>query len=91
MNGGTGQFTGVVDSINVKGDGGGSAQLLFALRADNGDKKPLVVLSDSDPRTFAAMATVLTAAMQSGLTVQATYRSTRPTDRAIEIEIRRTW
>jgi hypothetical protein len=37
MNGTSGQFSGVVDYINVKGDQQGSAQLLFGLRAANGD------------------------------------------------------
>jgi hypothetical protein len=37
------------------------------------------------------MVPVLTAAMQNGLTVQATYRSANPTDKVIEVEIKRTW
>jgi hypothetical protein len=89
MNGTTGQFTGIVTSINVKGAGPNSGQLLFSLLADNGDKKALVVLMDSEARVFTAMTTVLTSAMEHGRIVHATFQNATPTDKAIEIEIAR--
>jgi phosphoglucomutase len=91
MNGTSGQFSGVVDSINVKGDGLNSAQLLFAVRAENGEKRPFVVSSDADARMFAATATVLSLAFENGLTVAVTFQAAHPTNKAIEVEIRRTW
>lgn len=82
-------FTGVVENINVKGSGPSSAQLLFGLRADNGEKKPFVVQIDSEARVFAAMTTLLTTAMQYSLYVHVTYDATKPTSKVSEIEIRR--
>lgn len=91
MNGTSGQFSGVVDSINVKGDGPNSAQLLFVVRAENGKNRPFVVSSDADARMFAAAATVLSLAFENGLTVAVTFQTAHPTDKAFEVEIRRKW
>jgi hypothetical protein len=89
MNGKVGHFTGVVDSINVKGAGPNSAQVLVALRDERGEKKALVVLSDSEPQVFAGMVSLLTLAFESGLTVDAWFEPAKPTDKLTELEIRR--
>lgn len=89
MNGKIGHFTGVVDSINVKGAGPNSAQVLVALRDETGGKKALVILSDSEPQVFAGMVSLLTVAFENGLAVDAWFQSASPTDKLTELEIRR--
>jgi hypothetical protein len=88
MNGGALKFTGTVQSINVKGSGPKSAQLLFSLIARDGAKKPLVVHTDTDTRAFCGMVSVLATAMQLGAPVDATYYAATPTDKATEIEVK---
>jgi hypothetical protein len=63
MNGSAFQYTGYVESINIKGVGPNSDQFLFSLISLDGSKHWSFVLdAASEPQRYAAMASLLTAA-----------------------------
>jgi hypothetical protein len=84
-----GSISGRVTSLNVKGRGPNSAQLLFTIAPKGGAPRPFVALSDAEPQVFAAMANVLTLALGSGRVVSVSFVAAHPTPIAYEIEIRR--
>ena len=82
-------ITGTVTSVNVKGYGQNSAQLLFTvLNKKTGEQKAIMVTSypDYEPQIFSSMANFVTAAYFSKQKITAGYY-TNPgeTSRSIEV------
>ncbi len=70
MNGTGFQYTGYVESINIKGVGPRSNQFLFSVVSLKGDQHWSFVLdAASEPPRYAAMASFLTAAFAGGKVV----------------------
>jgi hypothetical protein len=80
---------GEVVSINIKGRGQNSAQLLFVVRSGTGTTRAFVVTAYPafEPQVFGAMATVLSTAYALKETVMVTFEEAYPTDLAFEVEI----
>ncbi len=82
-------FQGRVTSVNVKGDGMNSAQLLFTVQDEGLAPKsmPFVALSwpALEPQVFSAMAQFVTAAYFAGSRIAVGYKETLPTALAIEV------
>jgi hypothetical protein len=69
-------ITGKVKSVNVKGKGPNSAQLLFVVEEElTGHKRPIVVTAQPayEPQVFSAMASFVIAAYFSKETITAGY------------------
>lgn len=83
------EFTGRVESINVKGDGPATShQCLFALVNGKGEHHPYL-LDRTDASRYSAMLSVLTAAYARGAKVSIAAKPNGDAPRiAIELEIR---
>jgi hypothetical protein len=82
----TGTFTGVVQEINIAGDGPNSGQLEFSLVAREGHPMTFVAEMDTEARVVAAMTTLLTMAYRANLPVSVVYRIVDDgTSRAIQV------
>lgn len=87
MVGKTWQYSGYVESINIKGVSTSGAQFLFSVISLDGRNHSSFTLDDVQPSRYAAMASVLTAAFAAGKVV---YLNTTPTGGvpyASEIEV----
>jgi hypothetical protein len=76
MNGKTWQYSGYVESINIKGQSTSGNQFLFSVVTQDGDTHNSFTLDASEPSRYAAMASLLTAAFAGGKMV---YLNTTPT------------
>jgi hypothetical protein len=78
---------GRVISVNVKGRGPNSAQLLFVVEDESkAEKRALVVGLEYEPQLFSAMASFVIAAYSSQEKIKVGYQSkTGETDHAVEI------
>jgi len=71
MNGSTFEYTGYIESINVKGAGPTSHQFLFSVVSAKGDKHWSFLLdTESVPLRYGAMASLLAAAYAGGKVVR---------------------
>jgi len=70
----TGTFTGLVQEINIAGDGPNSGQLEFSLIPTQGPAKTFVAEMGTETRVVAAMTTLLTMAYRANLPVSIVYR-----------------
>lgn len=62
MNGSAFEFTGFIESINIKGVGATGDQFLFSLISPKGDKHWSFLLDPSEPTRFSAMASLISVA-----------------------------
>ena len=82
------EFTGKVDSINIRGTGSGNSQFQFSLVDKKGANRPYL-LNPSDPLCFQAMAGLLIAASTSGAKVKIrSVPSASGPNYASELEVR---
>lgn len=82
-------FQGHVTSVNVKGDGMSSAQLLFTVQDEGLAPKSMAFVALSwpalEPQVFSAMAQFVTAAYFAGRRISVGYKEALPTTLAIEV------
>ena len=80
-------ITGTVTSVNIKGDGPNSAQLLFTvLDTITGTQIPIMVTSEYEPQIFASMSNFVTLACFYKVVITAGYtKKPKETAKAIEV------
>ena len=88
MNGRTFEYTGYVESINVKGAGKNSHQFLFSVVSPKGDDhRPFLLDTESAPLRYTAMVSLLTTAYAAGKMIRINTAPHADVPFAAEIEV----